>query len=163
MNHQALIERSHKQACDKGFWEKPLTESMSLALINSEIYEALEAFRKGRVRPDWNDQQAVKESFEVEIADAAIRIYDWAGGNKFKVSVLVDTNFLFTEDEGMNFIYLNQAVNDVLDDSNKSYGLSVVLTGLYQYADLHKFDLLKYIMWKLDYNLNREYLHGKKF
>ena len=73
MNHQALIERSHKQARDKGFWEKPLTEAMSLALINSELYEALEAIRKGRVNPDWSNTEAIKESKECEIADAAIR------------------------------------------------------------------------------------------
>jgi len=163
MNHQQLIERSHKQAVDKGFWEQPLTESMSLALINSEIYEALEAFRKVRVKPDWNDTQAVKDSFEVEIADAAIRVYDWAGGNNLQVAVLNSVNFMFGVDEGCNFLMLNKEVNLVLANEEKDIALSSVLTGLYSYAVHHKFDLLSYIMWKLDYNLTRAYKHGKQF
>ena len=160
MNHQALIERSHKQARDKGFWNTPLTESMSLALINSEIYEALEAFRKGRVKPDWNDQQAVKDSFEVEIADAAIRIYDWAGGNNLQVAILNSVSFMFGVDEGRNFLMLNKEVNRVSKSKEKDIALSSALTGLYSYAVHHKFDLLSYIEWKLDYNLTRPMMHG---
>ena len=163
MNHQALIERSHKQARDKGFWEQPLTESMSLALINSELYEALEAIRKGRVNPDWSNTEAIKESKECEIADAAIRIYDHAGGHGFQVATLNSLNFMFSNDEGANILQLNNEVNKVREHDDKAFCLSVILTGLYQYAAFSKFDLLQYIEWKLDYNLNREYMHGKKF
>ena len=163
MNHQALIERSHKQARDKGFWEKPLTFDMAMALIISEIAEALEAYRKGRVNPDWNDAQAVKDSFEVEIADAIIRIYDWAGGNDLELEELPDHRVWF--DEGYNFMMLNtcctQAWYEYVQDKE---GKMEELLGVFlSYAKFKNIDIEKYIMWKLDYNLNRPYKHGKQF
>lgn len=164
MNHKELIERSHKQAVDKGFWETPLTESMALALIHSEISEALEAYRKGRTNPDWNDPQAVKESFECEIADAAIRVYDWAGGNNLDIKALNFLTYNFDkDDEGFNFLMLHQDINNRSSRNGRESQYSVILTGFYQYAAFHGFDLLKYILWKLDYNLNRPYKHGKQF
>jgi hypothetical protein len=163
MNHQELIERSHKQAVDKGFWVNPLTKSMCLALIHSEISEALESYRKGKTNPDWNDTQAIKDSWECEIADAAIRVYDWAGGNNFEVHVLNSVHYYFKkDDEGYNFMMLHGDIDNATSGDN-SMQFSLILTGLYQYAAHHGFDLLSYILWKLDYNLNREYMHGKKF
>ena len=160
MNHQALIERSHKQARDKGFWEKPLTFDMAMALIISEIAEALEAYRKGRVNPDWNDMQAVKDSFEVEIADAIIRIYDWCGSKDYELEYYHSTVNWSKEDEGYNFMFLFKSMSDAVD---KEYFFEVIFNHLLSYSSHHNIDIEKYIMWKLDYNLNREYLHGKKF
>lgn len=170
MSHQQLIERSHKQARDKGFWNTPLTFDMAMALIISEIAEALEAYRKGRVNPDWNDTQAVKDSFEVEIADAIIRIYDWAGGNDLSFDRLsdFDTIVAWTNDEGYNLMWLFNCVgetwNSTTDDMQRmSEGLHYILSDLLSYCKFKNIDIEKYIMWKLDYNLNREYMHGKKF
>jgi len=167
MNHQALIERSHKQARDKGFWEKPLTFDMAMALIISEIAEALEAYRKGRVNPDWNDTQAVKDSFEVEIADAIIRIYDWCGGNKLKLTPL-ELRLPEDKSEGRMFMELFERVTYVWFDmsfnhTNKESCFSVIYSLLLKYCEYLKIDIEKYIMWKLDYNLNRPYKHGKQF
>lgn len=168
MNHQELIERSHRQAVDKGFWVKPLTFDMAMALIISEIAEALEAYRKGRVNPDWNDTQAVKDSFEVEIADAIIRIYDWCGGIKIFPDLDVPAHYLYDGNEGKNFMILFEAINYTWDvvsnDSNKSnYCFGYLLNTLLSYCKFKKIEIEKYVKWKLDYNLNREYLHGKKF
>ena len=163
MNHQALIERSHKQAVAKGFWEEPLTFDMAMALIISEIAEALEAYRKGRVNPDWNDTQAVKESFEVELADAIIRIYDWCGGNKLDVSAFPEHDTKFTENEGKNFMILFGNVTSIYNDDAQTWSLNYLLSSLYKYAEYHNIDIEKYIMWKLDYNLSRPFKHGKQF
>lgn len=163
MNHQQLIERSHKQAVDKGFWVKPLTFDMAMALIISEIAEALEAYRKGRVNPDWNDTQAVKDSFEVEIADAIIRIYDWCGGNNFTLKPVYQ-NLPFNENEGYSFMILfKECCMCWEDNSNDIHFFNILLGTLLSYCENKEIDIEKYIMWKLDYNLNREYMHGKKF
>lgn len=165
MNHQELIERSHKQARDKGFWEKPLTFDMAMALIISEIAEALEAYRKGRVNPDWNDSQAVKDSFEVEIADAIIRVYDWCGGNDFIPEVEDKEMYWLKDDEGYNFMRLFEDCTIYHRQYRESgiINLESLLESFLSYTEFHNIDIEKYIMWKLDYNLNREYLHGKKF
>jgi len=163
MNHQALIERSHKQARNKGFWNTPLTFDMAMALIISEIAEALEAYRKGRVSPDWNDAQAVKDSFEVELADAIIRIYDWCGGNNLELDVEF-TNMPWQED-GYNFMLLFRECNYCWDQyhSHKEESFEILLEVLLSYCKFKDIDIEKYIMWKLDYNLNRPYKHGKNF
>jgi NTP pyrophosphatase (non-canonical NTP hydrolase) len=167
MNHQALIERSHKQAVDKGFWEQPLTFDMAMALIISEIAEALEAYRKGKVTPDWDNDDAVKESFEVELADAIIRVYDWAGGNNLSLTDYKE-QVTWTSDEGNNLMWLFNCVGEAWvrtrdDQSNMNEGLNFVLFDLLSYCKFKNIDIEKYIMWKLDYNLTRAYKHGKQF
>jgi NTP pyrophosphatase (non-canonical NTP hydrolase) len=59
---------SHKNAVEKGFYEVERETGTVLALIHSEVSEALEADRKG-------DQ----ENFEEELADVCIRIFDLCG------------------------------------------------------------------------------------
>lgn len=163
MNHQALIERSHKQAVEKGFWEQPLTFDMVMALIISEIAEALEAYRKGRVNPDWNDTQAVKESFEVELADAIIRIYDWCGGNNLVVKPVV-TNLPFNENEGFSFMILfKECIMCWENNSTDIHFFNILLGTLLSYCSHHNIDIERFILWKLDYNLSRPFKHGKQF
>lgn len=70
MELQALIVRACKRAVDSGFWEglDPLDVNIrlaKLALLTSEIGEAVEAVRK-------NDQENLGE----ELADIAIRLFD---------------------------------------------------------------------------------------
>lgn len=329
MNHQQLIERSHKQARDKGFWEKPLTFDMAMALIISEIAEALEAYRKGwynaqpvintvpdefeewrevegyngeyevsnlgRVRSldmtvfggkayyekkgrilspglasggyhsvslkgktykvcrlvakafcedykkglvvnhingvktddfsnnlEWvssgeNNRHALKtglrdmtrilskeemiqiaflakskvphkeihkkypqvslgrikgisrikeqftESLEFEIADAIIRIYDWCGKHDYELEPTIYV-VPWEKNEGWNFMYLFSTLSDYWEnEGNCESSMERCLSMILSYAQYHNIDIEKYIMWKLDYNLNRPYKHGKQF
>jgi len=60
---------------DKGFWEKPREFGTIIALIHSELSEALEGDRK-----DLMDSHIPhRKNVEVELADAVIRIMDYAG------------------------------------------------------------------------------------
>jgi len=55
-----LAEEIHKNAVDKGFWEKPVEVGTSLMLIVSELGEALEADRKGDFADlDWRQSSYV--------------------------------------------------------------------------------------------------------
>ena len=93
-----LAKQIHKNAKDKGFYEKEKNIGEMLCLIHSEVSEALEADRKGRYANtemlekfktdntwkdnDMNDTQAfivcVKDTFEDELADIMIRVMDLA-------------------------------------------------------------------------------------
>lgn len=66
-----------KTALDKGWWDKPREVGTCLALIHSEISEAME---EARVHPVDHKYKRVSdgkpEGFVVELADAVIRIMD---------------------------------------------------------------------------------------
>lgn len=55
--------------------ENPMCVPLKLALIHSEISEALEGHRKGKQ----DEHLPERSSLEVELADACIRIFDLAG------------------------------------------------------------------------------------
>lgn len=89
----ALVEAAHDNAKDKGFYPKGVKKNLGeiLMLTVSELGEALEADRKGRHAKTgdldqylWhgNDEQfkaTVKDTFEDEIADVIIRLFDLCG------------------------------------------------------------------------------------
>lgn len=64
-----LVNKAHENAKDKGFWDKPREVGTLIALLHSELSEALEADRRGD-----------KENFAEELADVAIRLGDLCGG-----------------------------------------------------------------------------------
>lgn len=78
----------------KGFWDKPRNIGEMLMLITSELGEAMEAHRKNRFankegfESDINKgvslkeafEKNIKDSFEDELADVLIRVFDMAGG-----------------------------------------------------------------------------------
>lgn len=101
---EKLIEKAHGVAKEKGFWDEERNVPEMLMLVVSELSEALEALRKGHYSDpfatavlaedlnNWDDslkdawkngfEKAVKSSFEDEIADVAIRLFDMCGGLK---------------------------------------------------------------------------------
>lgn len=88
----------HQINKEKGFWDKPRNTGELLMLVTSELAEALEADRNDRHADtfDLNDlfitgsdsinnfksvfEKDIKDTFEDEIADAVIRLFDLAEG-----------------------------------------------------------------------------------
>lgn len=68
------VDYCHSIAKEKGFWDKPRNVGEALMLIVSELGEAIEAHRKGRMGIE------AKDTFEDELADTAIRLFDLCGG-----------------------------------------------------------------------------------
>lgn len=95
-NLNQLSKECHKYSRTKGFWDGPTNIGEKLMLIVSEVSEALEADRKGRkadlqkfnAREEDKEefhfesdfQQTIKDTFEDEIADVFIRLFDLCGG-----------------------------------------------------------------------------------
>ncbi len=69
MDISGLCYMAHEYAREKGFWENPREFGTLIALIHSELSEALEGHRKG-------DMANVAE----ELADVVIRLADLCGG-----------------------------------------------------------------------------------
>lgn len=92
-----LAREVHRNAVDKGFYEQPKNIGEMIALMHSELSEALEADRSGRYFSEniqavngWVQdadfleayRHQVKGTFEEEMADIVIRVMDmcaWKG------------------------------------------------------------------------------------
>ncbi len=67
-----FIKECHRIAKLKGWWEKRRNEGELIALMHSELSEALEAMRG----------HAKSEAIAEELADCCIRIFDYCGAKK---------------------------------------------------------------------------------
>lgn len=70
------IKECHGVARKKGFWDKKRNVGEMLMLIVSELGEAIESHRSGEFG------LGRKDTFEDELADTAIRLFDLCGGLK---------------------------------------------------------------------------------
>ena len=98
MNIKETAQAIHAINVEKGFWDKPRNTGELLMLVNSELCEALEADRKGRHCRELDKarylrllgardlpmeiffETEIKDTFQDEIADAVIRLFDLAEG-----------------------------------------------------------------------------------
>ena len=84
---RTLCLAAHAMAKAKGFWETDRNVGELLALMHSEISEALEEYRAGRpltaIRLD--PTTGKPEGFPIELADLLIRVFDLAG--KFGINL----------------------------------------------------------------------------
>ncbi|OCQ53582.1 hypothetical protein Ppb6_01208 [Photorhabdus australis subsp. thailandensis] len=77
----------HQQNIDAGWWDKPREKGTLLCLIHSEISEAMEGERKN-LR---DDHLSHRMMVEVELADAVIRILDYAEAFNYDIeSALIE-------------------------------------------------------------------------
>ena len=83
MTIETLVGESNQPAKSKGWWDDPDRNiGEILALIHSEVSEALEVYRlkgKDSLKENWLDEKGKPEGFTVELADVIIRIADLCG------------------------------------------------------------------------------------
>ena len=95
MKINEIIKAVHENAVDKGFWKNKREVGTLLMLCVSELSEAMEADRKNRfasIEKFCNSlhvknatfqksfESNIKDTFEDELADTVIRIFDICGG-----------------------------------------------------------------------------------
>ena len=72
-----LVKEAHQNAINKDFWSASQNIGEKLMLINTELSEFFEAYRRDNLKPDEHCPTFTNQT--VELADVLIRIFDLAG------------------------------------------------------------------------------------
>lgn len=187
------IKRAHEMACEHGFHDKELSVEHCLMLVITEISEMVEADRKGKyaqvamynresVTPQPENlkdahkrfcfEAFIKDTFEDEMADACIRLYDTAGtfGVTFDKEDF-DIDMHEDYEESLSSSSLTEKAFVLCGVLLKALGneesiRDVIGSSLYLIelmAEEMHIDLFWFIERKMEYNETRNRLHGKKY
>lgn len=74
-----LVHQAHQNAIDKGWYEEPRTFGEMIALMHSELSEALEDHRNGYGLTEIYYEGDKPCGIPTELADVVIRIFDACG------------------------------------------------------------------------------------
>ena len=78
---EVFSEDVHQNAIEKGFWNGERNDGEMIALMHSELSEALEGLRK----PSQSDKIPEFSQVEEEMADVVIRVLDYCKGRKIRL------------------------------------------------------------------------------
>jgi NTP pyrophosphatase (non-canonical NTP hydrolase) len=183
MDYNKLAIQAHEDAKANGWYEKVQPINTYLALIKSELYEAFEAFRGKDYAPSsahftvlqtacfFNEDHIIifkaqiKDTFEDEIADTAIRIFDFCGWYGIE---LPEPKKIQTKVKGQfpsDLIAIDKLITglfDVTDKEQLNIVMSAILGALESIAEVYQFDLEQHIALKMAYNKTRGHKHGGK-
>lgn len=91
LNH--LAHKIHAYNVWKGWWDDPRRFGETIALIHSELSEALEGDRKSKK----DDHLPHRKNSEVEIADAFIREFDLCGREQWDIGGAIQEKFAYNK------------------------------------------------------------------
>jgi len=136
-NLNELAKKYHERARAKGFWDEPRETGTLLMLMVSELSEALEADRKNKHADLSKMQPDVERLTEI-----------------FKNSHAQD---LISADEPFKQAFEDNVKYTFEDE------IADVFIRLFDFIGQRNIDIEKHIELKMQYNLTREYKHGKAY
>lgn len=185
-----LRDKAHANAVEHGFWESKPSNEHFLCLVISELMEAVEADRKGRVADresfEFHLKEEVKEckipvgsqaykkcfiyyfkdkikdTVDDELADAAIRLLDLAGANNLNLNRFCLQHVVTPKKSFTENIYA--IVKDMVNYKySQEEQINYALHQIRRLSEILKIDLSWHIQQKMCYNESREKKHGKKY
>jgi len=177
-NFNDLSKSIHDNAVAKGFYEviNDHTPFEKLMLVVTEVSEAVEAYRNGKVttgplifKNDSDFEERIKDTIEDELADAAIRLLDLAGFLKIDLDYVEkqmenpDSDNIIKAVKSMSFLSQAYTLCAVLTDTDAGLENSVNagLGTVFLLAEAGEIDLMTHIYMKMAYNEHRPYKHNK--
>lgn len=183
MEYNKIAEAVHKNAVEHGWWEGERPIACVMALIHSELSEALEEERDERpfvyVNDEYNGRETDMEHFNgrkpegtgIELADTVIRILDLAGRYRVDMDKIMGCKFLDLVPDIYSLIadchfyvsdaYAKNCEGDVVEKIFSSLGEVVKM--IEEYVAEAGYSLEQLINIKHEYNKTRPYKHGKAF
>ena len=191
MNITEWAKEIHENAVAHGWWETKRSTGEVIALIHSELSEALEEARDNRpmmyvLGPNGEEictpcyfNGRKPEGIAVELADAVIRVLDMAeqvgmplrdyDAARQEVESVRDVAPKIFGDFGTSIAFLHSIVSDLLrasieGDANDAISAALgIIAYIEEYLVYRGLDLWEVIEIKHNYNKGRPYKHGKAF
>lgn len=192
-----LVQKSFDTACDHGFHDEAHSDEHYMMLVISEIGEMVEADRKNRhaniaafkaleeVRIGSDEEYAeyfdkcfvehIKDTFEDELADVVIRLFDYLGTIE-SLPFMLEDGLVDMEKEFKDIFggystcehcyaltKLVVGIPQGKTNNEKAYNVGAVLSLAYELSKSMGFDLLTHVRLKMQYNEHRAPKHGKKY
>ncbi len=179
MNLNELRNQAYQCAVLHGWHEEKKSNRHWLCLVISELMEAVEADRKGRHAnvnmyheicrsyipsiPKKNGfifayEETIKGTVEEELADACIRLFDYAGVTGYDLDDF-DYNESDTDDYSeMTFTESMYNITSYIME----WDITVVLDEIFAFCRDRNIDIFWHIEQKMKYNELRPYKHGYK-
>lgn len=92
-----LVKTAHKAAADKGFWDTKPNIGEKIALIHSELSEALEEVRAGHAPDEVYEVDGKPEGMPIELADVVIRVADLCGHYGIDLNAAVEKKLRYND------------------------------------------------------------------
>lgn len=191
MNITEWAKEIHENAVKHGWWETERSPGEVIALIHSELSEALEEARDNRpmmyvLGPNGEEictpcyfNGRKPEGIAVELADAVIRVLDFAGqvGMPLRDYDMARDELDMTRDEaekgfedfGTVIAFLHTITSDFFgaiveyEVANSISAALAIVAYVEGYLTYNGIDLWQVIELKHNYNKGRPYKHGKAF
>lgn len=178
-----LRDEAYENAKSHGFHDEDHSKEHYLCLVLTELMESVEADRKARYCAfDLNEvdlieddadyiaifEQNVKDTVEDEIADTAIRLFDYAGLYNIDVGASCYLCQYILDASGPPYTQKYKSMSLTEFAFEMTYfivrkDILFVLFELFMWAVAKGFDLTTHIKLKMRYNSYRERMHGKRY
>lgn len=164
-----LSKEVYENAKAHGFHDKEFSYEHCMMLVITELSEAVEAHRKGnRAKVDfykdsrfekWRSfEMYLKDTVEDELADAVIRILDYARCKCIDVVHGEGAKMTSSSDKQSFTESIYKIISYV-----QLFDISTVIASIFGLCASMNIDLEFFIKEKVKYNKNRPHLHGKKY
>lgn len=183
IDFNALAKEAFESAKERGFHDGKHTDGHYFMLVVCELAEAVEADRRGRWVEDRAEYERligildesihahvfeihIKDTVEDELADAVIRLLDYAGMKDVNVNRGLENLCDDEEDDepvdkgNMSFV---EKVFEVVQIFMMDEYVKYTILDIFRLAKSYHIDLMWHIREKMKYNKQRVFLHGKAY